>query len=140
MVEQTLLKELRSEGFRITPQRVAIIDYILDAKSRPTAEDIHQNILSAYPMTSLSTVYKTIELLKKKNIIRSTGISEKTRFELAKNNQINLICTTCGQIETVTDSTISALEAKAKRKTQFQINSTRLEFMGLCRICKSLNK
>lgn len=140
MVEQTLLKELRGEGFRITPQRVAIIDYILDAKSHPTAEDIHQNILKVYPMTSLSTVYKTIELLKKKNIIRSTGLSEKTQFELAKNGQINLICTTCGQIETVTDSSISSLELKAKKKTQFQITSSRLEFMGLCRRCKSLNK
>ena len=69
MVEQELLKELRSEGFRITPQRVAIIDYILDTKSHPTAEDIHQSIQKSYPMTSLSTVYKTIELLKKKYVI-----------------------------------------------------------------------
>ena len=140
MVEQKLLKELRGEGFRITPQRVAIIDYILDAKSRPTAEDIHQNILKTYPMTSLSTVYKTIELLKKKNMIRSTGLSEKTRFELAKNDQINLICTVCGQIETITDSALSNLESKAKRKTQFQITNSRFEFTGLCRHCKSTTK
>jgi len=137
MVEQDLLNELRNEGFRITPQRVAIIDYILDAKSHPTAEDIHQNILKAYPMTSLSTVYKTIELLKKKNVIRPTGISEKTRFEISKNDQINLICTSCGQIETISDSAISTLESKAQKKTKFQITNSRFEFTGLCRHCKS---
>ena len=137
MVEQELLKELRSEGFRITPQRVAIIDYILDTKSRPTAEDIHQSIQKSYPMTSLSTVYKTIELLKTKNVIRGTGISEKTRFETVLPQSINLICTNCGRIETLKDSMVKDLESKVKRKSRFEIHSQRIEFTGLCNQCKS---
>lgn len=137
MVEQTFLNELRKEGFRITPQRVAIIDYILESKSRPTAEDIHQDIQKTYPMTSLSTVYKTIELLKAKNVIRPTGVSEKTRFEISKNDQINLICNNCGNIETISDSSLTEIESKAKRKTQFQIENSRIEFLGLCKRCKT---
>lgn len=138
MVEKQLLQELRSEGFRITPQRVAIIDYILETSSRPTAEEIHKKISDTYPMTSLSTVYKTIELLKEKNIIRPTGISEKTQFEVAADDQINLICTKCGIIETIRDSSVSQLEIKAKKKTQFEIKNRRLEFTGLCRKCKKV--
>ena len=137
MVEQELLNELRSEGFRITPQRVAIIDYILDTKSHPTAEDIHQSILKTYPMTSLSTVYKTIELLKKKNVIRGTGASEKTRFETVTPQSINLICSNCGRIETLKDSLVKDLETKVKRKSRFEIQNQRIEFTGLCNQCKS---
>ena len=137
MVEQELLNELRSEGFRITPQRVAIIDYILETKSRPTAEDIHQSIQKTYPMTSLSTVYKTIELLKKKNVIRGTGASDKTQFETVLPQSVNLICTNCGRIETLKDGLIKELETKVKRKSHFEIHSQRIEFAGLCNQCKS---
>ena len=136
MASQELISLLRNEGYRITPQRIAIIDYVLETKLHPTAEQIHQKILKDYPMTSLSTVYKTIELMKAKNLILETGTSDKTRFSIVDTNQINLICNNCGRIESYTDKTINEIETRVKRKSQFDIQNSRMEFMGLCKKCK----
>ena len=118
MASQELISLLRNEGYRITPQRIAIIDYVLETKSHPTAEQIHQEILKNYPMTSLSTVYKTIELLKTKNLISETGSSDKTRFGIVDCTQINLICNNCGRIESYAEKAIKEIETRVKRKSQ----------------------
>lgn len=136
MASPELISLLRTEGYRITPQRIAIIDYVLETKSHPTAEQIHKEILKNYPMTSLSTVYKTIELMKAKNLISETGSSDKTRFGIVDCNQINLICNNCGRIESYTEKTIKEIEIRIKRKSQFEIQNARMEFLGLCKHCK----
>jgi len=136
MASQELISLLRNEGYSITPQRIATIDYVLETKSHPTAEQIHQEILKNYPMTSLSTVYKTIELLKTKNLISETGSSDKTRFGIVDCTQINLICNNCGRIESYAEKAIKEIETRVKRKSQFDIQNSRLEFLGLCKHCK----
>jgi len=139
MASQELISQLRNEGYRITPQRIAIIDYVLETNSHPTAEQIHKKILKNYPMTSLSTVYKTIELMKAKNLIHETGTSDKTRFGIVDSNRINLICNNCGRIESYAEKTIKEIETRIKRKSQFEIQNSRMEFTGLCKQCKKIS-
>ena len=61
---ENLVSSLREEGLRITPQRVAILDYLIKTDDHPSAEHIHKIIQKKYPMVSLSTVYKTVSHLE----------------------------------------------------------------------------
>ena len=53
---------LRSEGFKVTPQRIAIYDALRGHHNHPTAEMIYHSLRPTHPSMSLATVYKTMEL------------------------------------------------------------------------------
>ena len=40
---------LRDDGFKITPQRTAIVDYLLRTEDHPSAELIHKVVRRKYP-------------------------------------------------------------------------------------------
>ena len=89
---------LRNEGFRITPQRIAIIKYVMDTQSHPSAEEIHKIIQKKYPMVSLATVYKTLDLLRKMSMIQELGFADgSARYEANVGKHINIVCVRCGR-------------------------------------------
>ena len=57
-------------GLKLTMQRYAILDYLLNTKSHPSAEMIYNELKNRYPTITLSTVYNTLEIFEKKGIIK----------------------------------------------------------------------
>jgi len=55
---------LREKGHRLTPQRILILKVIYDADSHISAEEIYEQLHARYPYSNISTVYRTLELLK----------------------------------------------------------------------------
>ena len=53
---------LRSNGYKVTPQRLAVYDAIDHNMTHPNAESIYQQLQPQYPSMSLATVYKTMEI------------------------------------------------------------------------------
>lgn len=68
---------LRSNGVKMTPQRLAIIDYLERHRVHPSAEDIYQALLPQYSMLSLATVYNTLELLQNLQVVIKLTIDDK---------------------------------------------------------------
>lgn len=74
------MKKLFTEkGLKMTIQRVAILEYLMNTKTHPSAEMIYEHIRKKYPTITLSTVYNTLETLVNKGIIKKiptfSGIS-----------------------------------------------------------------
>ena len=59
MKNQQLITKLREKGFKVTPQRIAICEFILSSKNHPTADQVYQVVKKKYPTLSLATVYQT---------------------------------------------------------------------------------
>ena len=59
-----LLTRLRQDGFRLTPQRMAVLRVLSDDTGHPTVEQVYDRVRADYPTTSLATIYKTIDMLK----------------------------------------------------------------------------
>jgi Fur family peroxide stress response transcriptional regulator len=119
-IEQ-IVASLRDEGFRITPQRMAIVDYLLKTEDHPSAELIHKVIRKRYPMVSLSTVYKTLELLKEKKLVNEMDVEGEARFDAHTNEHINLVCMNCGKIDDVDEDSLKEIQIKAARKSKYLI-------------------
>ena len=128
---------LRDEGFRITPQRMAIVDYLLKTEDHPSAEHIHKVIQRKHPMVSLSTIYKTLDLLKKKKLVSEIEVEGEARFDAHTDDHINLVCMNCGKIEDVNEESIKDIQTKAERKSKYLILKSSFEFTGYCSNCKS---
>ena len=134
---EELIASLREDGFRITPQRIAIVDYLLKTEEHPSAEHIHKTIQKKYPMVSLSTVYKTLDLLKEKKLVNEIEVEGESRFDAHTDEHINLVCMNCGKIEDVDEDSLKAIQSRAARKSKYLIVKGSFEMFGYCNICKS---
>jgi len=134
---EEIVLSLREEGFRITPQRIAIVDYLLKTDDHPSAEHIHKVIQKGYPMISLSTIYKTLDLLKKRKLVNEIEVEGEARFDAHTDEHINLVCMNCGKIEDVNEDSLKEIQSKAARKSKYLILKSSFELFGYCSTCKS---
>lgn len=134
---QQLVSSLRDEGFRITPQRVAIVEYLMGTVDHPSAEQIYQKVKKEYPMVSLSTVYKTLDLLRKKRLVNEIDVNGESRFDANTGEHINLVCLSCGKIEDIDESSVKEICAKAAKKSRYLIVRSNFDLYGYCSYCKS---
>lgn len=133
-----MVQQLKDDGNRITPQRLAILKILAISQGHPSAETIYAELIGNYPTMSLATVYKTINLLKQKGEVLELEFSELgNRYDGNKPYpHPHVICTGCGAI---VDPLILDLEEITKRmmkETGFQIANHRLDFYGLCPDCQ----
>ena len=134
---EELVSSLREEGCRITPQRVAILEYLLRTDDHPSAEHIHQVVKKQYPMVSLSTVYHTLDLLKEKKLVGQIEVGGETRFDAHTDAHINLICMNCGKIDDLDETSLNEIQDRAAKKSKYLILKGNFELFGYCNDCKS---
>jgi len=135
-----LVERLREAGYRLTPQRMAILKILLEGINHPTAEEVYAQVKPIFPMTSLATVYKTVALLKEMNEIREINLGDRgSRYD--GNNTIphaHLICVQCNQIIDSNPVDIQQLSDGLAAATGYKMISQRLDFFGVCPDCQSV--
>jgi Fur family peroxide stress response transcriptional regulator len=138
-IEQTLISRLRDKGYKLTPQRHEIIRLLARDKSHPGAMDILRKVRKILPRISMSTVYYTLDMLKKEGLIQELEFYDtNNRYDINVSDHINLVCTTCGKI---TDfmSHVPSFSKSVEKKTGFKPTRMRFEYYGICRNCAGVN-
>lgn len=130
-----IIAEMRERGLRITPQREAILDYLLSTDEHPSARMILGKVRKKVPRICLSTIYGTLSELSKHNIIKELSFDHMdNRYEGNRAYHINLICTRCGKIsDCMTAHTIDM--EQIREATAFQAFQSRFELYGICACC-----
>jgi Fur family transcriptional regulator, peroxide stress response regulator len=141
MTKESFIQRLRQKGFKVTPQRISIIEAIENSGDmHPSAFQVHKEARKKSPKLSLSTTYATIKEFSRLHLIKTLQFDRTAnRFEVDLEDHINLICKKCGKISDYKSSE-SDVRGQIKKRTGFQVRDSRLEFYGLCRNCTSDNK
>ncbi|MDQ7788339.1 MAG: Fur family transcriptional regulator [Thermodesulfovibrionales bacterium] len=128
-------QKIKEAGLKLTPQRLAILDYLRDNLEHPSAEDIYKAMLERFPTMSLATVYNTLETLREKGAIQEVTIDpQKKRFDPNPRPHHHLICTRCKRVLDIhIDYQLHVPEAK---KNGFEIVGNHIEFYGICPDCR----
>lgn len=134
---EQIIKSLKEKGLRITPQRTAIMHYLLNTTEHPTAEQIHRKIRQSHPMVSLSTIYKTLDMLRERGMVNGIQIQGGLRFEAYVEEHLNLICISCGRIKDVGEDSIKEIRKRVASKSRYRILKSSFELFGYCDVCKS---
>ena len=134
---EQIVESLREEGHRITPQRIAIMDYLLHTEDHPSAEQVHVVVKKSYPMVSLSTVYKTLDLLRERKLVNEIEVEGEARFDAHVDEHINLVCLNCGKIDDINDKSLKNIQSKIAKKSEYLIIKGSFEMHGYCSICRS---
>ncbi|HUK99414.1 MAG TPA: Fur family transcriptional regulator, partial [Nitrospirota bacterium] len=127
-IETVLQKRLRERGYKLTSQRLAIISLLSKDMTHPGAADILKKIRKSLPQVSVSTVYYTLDILKKEGLIQELEFYDQdNRYDINISNHINLICKKCGRIEDLSGG-ISLSYMQIQQKTDFQPVAMRYEY------------
>jgi len=125
-------------GYRLTPQRIMILSAVEGAASHISAEEIYAQVHIRYPHMNISTVYRTLELLKELGLATETDMGDgRVRYHsIGKGHHHHLVCEKCGKITDMEESTLNPLWAEIQRKYGFKVNMKHLAFFGLCSRCQ----
>ena len=134
--KEDLIGQLKENGLKITPQRLAIIDALVENRyEHPGATLIFHEARKKAGSVSLSTVYATLKAFSESGLIRQMEFDRlENRYDVDLSDHVNLICKRCGK---VMDYHVPApLDPKnIVRKSGFVVTDTRIEFHGYCRDC-----
>ncbi|MBA4493551.1 Fur family transcriptional regulator [Paenactinomyces guangxiensis] len=131
------IETLKRMGVRITPQRNAILSYLLSSTHHPTAHDIYEALKDDYPNMSATTIYNNLRLFKQANIIRVTYSAASSRFDANLMEHDHVICRRCGSITDFRCPLLPMAESEIIQATGYSIESHRLEIYGLCPSCQT---
>ncbi|WP_404337053.1 peroxide-responsive transcriptional repressor PerR [Planococcus rifietoensis] len=130
------LDTLKSTGVRITPQRHAILEFMIHSTSHPTADDIYRALEKAFPNMSVATVYNNLRVFKKAGLVKELTYGDSSsRFDFVTHDHYHMICNECGKIVDFHYPGLDEVEHLASHVTGFQVDYHRLEIYGTCRDC-----
>jgi Fur family peroxide stress response transcriptional regulator len=137
MTKESIIKQLKENGLKITPQRLAIIEVLLEKRDlHPGARLLYKEAKKKKKSLSLSTTYATLNELSRHGIIKTLQFDKmEDRYEGNLEEHINLICERCKKILDYKVS-VGVDQREVAKKTGFSITDTRLEYYGLCRECR----
>lgn len=130
------VEKLKNIGVRMTPQRYAILSFLMETLSHPTADEIHKHLEQQFPNISVATVYNNLKLFKEAHLVRELTYGDaKSRFDGNMSDHYHCICTSCGKIADFHHPPLVDLEQEARLSTGFTVTTHRLEFYGTCENC-----
>ncbi|KRN18204.1 fur family transcriptional regulator [Lacticaseibacillus camelliae DSM 22697 = JCM 13995] len=133
---QTIAK-LKASKIRVTPQRDAIIKYLIASEAHPTAEKIYSALSPQFPHMSVATVYNNLKLLADLGLIEEMNVGDvATHFDFALQPHYHVICRNCGKIVDFSYDKLTDVEQVAAAKTGFLVDGHHLEVYGLCPECQ----
>ncbi len=129
---------IRDNGHRLTPQRMLVIETLHNADKHISAEEIYEQLHNRYPYSNISTVYRTLELLKKLNLVTETDFGEgRVRYHVTeKGHHHHLVCHNCGKIIDLKESVLHPLRDTLLQKYGFDADLRHLAISGECKVCR----
>ena len=135
---QELQQHLRQNGFKVTPQRLAVYQALQGRTDHPTAEEIYKKVRENNPSISLATVYQTLHLLSRIGLVQQLGFGDKkSRFDPSIEPHINIICPDCGQVTDLHSETVSEFWINIQQELAGIPISHRFDIYVLCDRCQA---
>ena len=124
----------------MTPQRLLILELLFADGGHTTADEIFAAAVVRYPYLNISTVYRTLELLRDVGIVSETDLGDgKRHFALLSDDRHHhLICLHCGYVEEVEDQPFDVLRIGLLQAHGFEARIDHLAIFGACQACASM--
>jgi Fur family ferric uptake transcriptional regulator len=130
--------KLSDLGYRLTPQRLMVLKAVEDATSHISAEEIYAQVRAYYPQMNISTVYRTLELVKELGLVTETDMGDgRVRYHcMGKGHHHHLVCEKCGRIIDMEEAILDPLWSEIEHRYNFKVDMKHLVFFGLCAGCQ----
>jgi Fe2+ or Zn2+ uptake regulation protein len=131
-----LIELLRSRGYRVTPQRLAIHRLMRERDRHASAEEVREAIADSLPGTSTPTVYATLDLLAELGLVRRLHAGGgPTLYDSRTESHHHAVCRMCGRVEDVDRTADLTGVTRAARRRGFRTEDVEVVVSGLCADC-----
>lgn len=127
----------REAGLKVTPQRVAVYAMLASTDTHPTPEVIYSTIRQEIPSISLGTVYKILDLLTERGLLRRVATSNQAaRYDARTDDHHHALCRRCGRIEDTVLPGAPQGPVEVSGESGFQVAQVDVLLHGLCAECR----
>jgi Fe2+ or Zn2+ uptake regulation protein len=134
-----IAQQIREKGFRLTPQRVSILNALHSSGGHLSATGIYAIVHHSTPGLTKPTVYRTLDFLVQNQLVRVTHSGNgKLVYELARHQHHHIVCHICGQEQEVSQSQMQAIYDHLEQVTGYRLTEDHLTFTGICSNCKEI--
>ena len=132
----TIAPIFKEKKLKLTPQRLAVYNYLLNTTSHPSADIIYTDIHIQYPTMSLATVYKALKTLVDVGLIQEINVGEGNfRYDANTAPHPHIQCIGCGKVEDLDGFSLEKLNTEATNYTTFDVLYNKVYFYGTCKDC-----
>lgn len=129
--------ELRSRGFRMTPQRLAIMHVLHHSGGHLSPAEVYKLARRELPGLTEPTVYRTLEFLAENGFARPAQVGGgHLVYQMSDTDHHHLICRSCGAELEVEGGVVQGLYRKLTSSTGYRLNESHMTFFGICPKCQ----
>ena len=134
MDAEAIRRSLEESGLRCTPQRFAVMAFLMDQNSHPTAAEIFKAVNRADPRSSRATTYNNLRDLVEAGLVREVAVEGRSaRFDAKGMRHHHFICDRCGKVEDLKWYQVPRPASRSFGKRV--VRECELIFRGLCTKC-----
>jgi len=135
-----IARQLKDEGYRLTPQRLAILEVIKGAGCHMSMQDVLGVLADQYPTMSLPTVYRNLQWLKAAGLVAESDFGgDRHEYEYMAEpcrRHHHLVCLECGERLEIPDSVLDRLRAHFREQYGYDPRMDHFAFFGICPHCQ----
>jgi len=129
--------QLRARGYRMTPQRMAIIHVLRDDGTHLTPTEVYKKARKDFPGLTEPTVYRTLAFLADNGIARSSHANKgHLTYEIAGDDHHHVVCRVCGSEIEVEHQLLENLYRLLEMNSGYRSIDSHITFFGICPKCQ----
>jgi Fur family transcriptional regulator, ferric uptake regulator len=133
---EQIIKTLRKKGYRLTPQRLAILRVLEEDGGHLSPCEIFEHASRLLPGLTEATVYRTLDFLAQHGLALVAHVGDgRLVYESADHEHHHLICRTCGHTVEIEHDLLETLYQKFFERTGYHIDCCHVTFFGHCPQC-----
>jgi len=138
MDAKAIQQSLEGRGLRCTPQRYAVMAFLMEHHGHPTAAEIYEAVNRVDPRSSRATTYNNLRDLVQAGLVREVAVEGRAaRFDAKGLRHHHFICDRCGNVEDIAWYDVPRPRAASLGKRI--LRESELIFRGLCAKCARRN-
>ncbi len=138
--QSKIVSRLHEAGLKLTPQRYAVLDYLVRSRIHPTAEQIRADLNRRFPRAARATVYNSLNALCDAGLVHEVYMDDAVaRYDANIEPHHHFICRKCGQLEDVPIDAVGALPHHGLQ-AGYRVEDYEVVMRGICAACASLKK
>ena len=129
-------RALNVTGLRVTSQRALILEII--RRGHLGADEIYRQAREKQPRLSLSTVYRTLQVLKKLGLVEELHFDEAHHHYEVKpsSDHHHLVCLGCGKVVEFECPLSPKMKEDIAREKGFEVTGVEIRMTGYCPKCR----
>jgi Fe2+ or Zn2+ uptake regulation protein len=136
MPKRDVTQLLTDRALKVTPQRVAVLEFLHGNPTHPSVDEVYQQVRKRFAYISRATIYNTITALVEAGLLQELLIQqEKTHVDWNVDPHHHFRCTTCEKVEDIPYSVLTS-DRLSKQMDGYRVTGVKVVMEGVCKDCQ----